>query len=126
MEGIFTLDFCVLIVAVLGNKNQSRKEQGDLLMNKCEDRSVHHTLQERKKSHRMINDWDNVDFTPSNVNSSHQEALLYVFENNEAMIKMITKGRSLTMTHVSRSHRVAFNWLFERVNLDPQNPNRTH
>ena len=43
----------------------------------------------------MINDLDNVDFTPSNVNSSHQEALLYVFEENEAVIKMIIKEEAL-------------------------------
>ena len=61
---------------------------------------------------------DNVDFIPSNVNSSHQEALLYVFEDNEAVIKMIIKGRSPTMRHVSRTHRVALDWLFDRINLD--------
>ena len=45
----------------------------------------------------MINDLDNVDFIPSNVQSSHQEALWYVFEDNEAVIKMMIKGRSLVM-----------------------------
>ena len=30
-------------------------------------------------------------FVPSNVQFSHQEALLYVFEDNEAVIKMIIK-----------------------------------
>ena len=68
----------------------------------------------------MINDLDNVDFISSNVNSSRQEALLYVFEDNEAVIKMIIKGRSFTMRHVSRTHRVAFDWLFDRINLDPK------
>ena len=57
---------------------------------------------------------------PSNVQSSHQEALLYVFEVNEAVIKMIIKGRSPTMRHVSRTHRVALDWLFDRINLDPK------
>ena len=56
----------------------------------------------------------------SNVNSSHQEALLYVFEDNEAVIKMSVKGRSLTMRHVSRTHSVALDWLFDRINLDPK------
>ena len=68
----------------------------------------------------MINDLDNVDFVPSNFNSSHQEALLFVFEDNEAVIKMIIKGRSPTMRHVSRTHRVALDWLFDRINLDPK------
>ena len=55
---------------------------------------------------------------PSNVQSARQEALLYVFEDNEAVIKMIIKGRSPTMRHVSRTHRVALDWLFDRINLD--------
>ena len=68
----------------------------------------------------MINVLDNVDLVPSNVRFSHQEALLYVFEDNEAVIKMMMKGRSPTMRHVSRTHRVALNWLFDRINLDPK------
>ena len=63
---------------------------------------------------------NNIDCVPSNVQSSHQEALLYVFEDNEAVIKMIIKGRSPTMRHVSRTHRVALDWLFDRINLDPK------
>ena len=60
----------------------------------------------------------NIHFVPSNVQSSRQEASLYVFEDNEAVIKMIIKGRSPTMRHVSRTHRIAFDWLFDRINLD--------
>ena len=45
---------------------------------------------------------------------------MYVFEDNEAVIKMIMKGRSPTMRHVSRTHRVALEWLFDRINLDPK------
>ena len=74
----------------------------------------------RKKSHGKIDGVDNVDFIPSNVQSSRQEALLYIFEDNEAVIKMIIKGRSPTMRHVSRTHRVALDWLFDRINLDPK------
>ena len=31
---------------------------------------------------------------------------------------MIIKGRSPAMRHVSRTHRVALDWLFDRINLD--------
>ena len=31
---------------------------------------------------------------------------------------MITKGRSPTMRHVSRTHRVTLGWFFDRINLD--------
>ena len=66
----------------------------------------------------MINVLDHIDCVPSNVQFSHQEALLLVFEDNGAVIKMIIKGRSPTMRHVSRTHRVALDWLFDRINLD--------
>ena len=36
----------------------------------------------------------------------------------EAVIKMIINGRSPTMRHVSRTHRVVLDWLFDRINLD--------
>ena len=41
-----------------------------------------------------------------------------MLEDNEAVIEMIIKGRSPTMRHVSRTHRVVFDWLFHRINLD--------
>ena len=63
---------------------------------------------------------NNVDRVPSNVNSSHQEALLYIFEDNEAMIKIILMGRNPTMRRVSRTHKIALDWLFDRINLDPK------
>ena len=36
------------------------------------------------------------------------------------MIKMMIKGGSPTMRHVSRTHRVALDWLFDRINLEPK------
>ena len=82
-------------------------------MNTSEIRSTPHTNHKRKLPQRVINDLDNVDFVSSNVQSSHQEALLYVFEDNEAVIKVIIKGRSPTMRHVSRTHRGALEWLLD-------------
>ena len=41
-----------------------------------------------------------------------------MFEDNEAVIKMITKGKSPIMRYVSRTHRVALDWVFGRINLD--------
>ena len=68
----------------------------------------------------MIDDLNNVDFLSSNVSSSRKEALLCIFEDNEAVIKMIIKERSPTMRHVTRTHRVALDWLFNGINLDPK------
>ena len=84
LDGIPALNLWDLIVAVFGNTNQSHKERRDPFMNKREVRSTPHTIQKRKQSQGVINDLDNVDFIPSIVNSSHQEALLYVFEDNRS------------------------------------------
>ena len=84
------------------------------------DRSVKPESDDHKhhKSHNKIDVMKDIDAVPSNVQSARQEALLCVFEDNEAVIKMIIKGRSPTMRHVSRTHRVALDWLFDRINLD--------
>ena len=60
LDGVPALDLWDLIFAVLGNTNQSNKEQGDLLMNRREVRSTPHTIYKRKQSQRVINELDNV------------------------------------------------------------------
>ena len=45
----------------------------------------------------------NIDHIPSNTMHAGATAMLYVVEDNEAVIKMIIKGRSPTMRHVSRT-----------------------
>ena len=110
MDGKPAFDLWDLIVAVLlGNTNQSNQERWDLS-----------TSPTRKKIPGKIDDLNNVDFVSSNVHSSRKEALLHIFEDNEAVIKMIIKGRSPTMRHVSRTHRVALDWSFDRINWDPK------
>ena len=80
---------------------------------------------EAKKPNQCSNparqfDLSDVHDVSSNAKFSRFGAMLFVFEDNEAVIKMIIKGRSPTMRHVSRTHRVALEWLSERINLDPK------
>ena len=109
-DGLPALELWDLIVSVLGNVSRVSDRSGKLES----DDHKHH------KSHNEIDVMKDIDAVPSNVQSARQEALLYVFEGNEAVIKMIIKGRSPTMRHVSRTHRVALDWLFDRINLDPK------
>ena len=110
LDGLPALELWDLIVSVLGNvsrvSDRSGKPESDV--------HKHH------KSHNKIDVMKDIDAVPSNVQSARQEALLYVFDDNEAVIKMIIKSRSPTMRHVSRTHRVALDWLFDRINLDPK------
>ena len=108
LDGLLVLEIWDLIVSVLGNISRVSDRSGKLES----DDHKHH------KSHNKIDVMKDIDAVPSNVQSARQEALLYVFEDNEAVIKMIIKGRSPTMRHVSRTHRVALDWLFDRINLD--------
>ena len=61
-------------------------------------------VHKRHKSQKKIDVMEDIDSVPSNVQSARQEALLYVFEDNEAVIKIIVKGSRPTMRHVSRNH----------------------
>ena len=109
LDGLPALDLWDLIVSVLGNTTQTTERPGRPVI-----------IDKSQRSQGKTNVLNNIDCVPSNFQSLHQEALLYVFEDNEAVIKMITKGRSPTMRHVSRTHTVALDWLFDRINLDPK------
>ena len=87
LDGIPALDLWDLIVFVLGNTIQTPDRTEQPVVNCDKDHGPN------KRSQRMINVLNNVDLVPSNVQSSHQEALLHVFEDNEAMIKMIIKEK---------------------------------
>ena len=128
-------DLWDLIVSVLGKTTQNHDRTRRPVVSTSEICSPPHTIHKRKQSRRVINDLDNVHFIPSNVQSSHQEALLYVFQDNEAVIKMIIKSRSPTMRHVSRTHRVALgSYSIESIwtpkiqfkYIDTKKPSRRH
>ena len=110
LDGLPALELWDLIVSVLGNVSRVSDNPGRPVID----------AHKRQKSQSRIDVMKDIDLVPSNVQSAHHEALLYVFEDNEAVIKMIIKGRSPTMRHVSRTHRVALDWLFDRINLDPK------
>ena len=107
------LELWDLIVSVFGNVSHISDRTGQ-------------PVNVKNKSYHKIDAIEDIDSVPSNVQSANRETLLYVFENNEAVIKMILKGRSPTMRHVSRTHRVALDWLFDRIDLDPKIQNQIH
>ena len=90
LDGLPALELWDPIVSVLGNVSRVSDRSGQ-------------PVNVKNKSYNKIDVVHDIDFVPSNVQSARQEALLYVFEDNEAVIKMIIKGRSPTMRHVSRT-----------------------
>ena len=115
LDGLLALELWDLIGSVFGNISRISDRSG-----KPENgENKHH------KSHNEIDSMKDIDSVPSNVQSARQEALLYVFEDSEAVIKMIMKGRSPTMRLVSRFHRVALDWLFDFFIWTPKSKSNT-
>ena len=103
MDGIPALVLWDLIVTVLGNTHQNDQERGDPCTGLV--RAAPHKLSTRKSISGKIDDLNNVNLVSSNANSSREEAMLYIFEDNEAVIKMIIKGRIPTMRHHQKPTR---------------------
>ena len=106
LDGLLGLELWDTIVSV-GNISRVSDRSG-------QPDNVH----KRHKSQKKIDVMEDMYSVLSNVQSARQEASLFVFEDSEAAIKMIIEGRSPTMRHVSRPHRVALDWLFDRIDLD--------
>ena len=73
------------------------------------------SIRENAVQHRVLLSCRMFHFVPSNAQYSHEGTKLCIFENNEEVIKMIMNGRSPTLRHLSTTHRVALDWLFNRI-----------
>ena len=123
MDGIPALDLWDLVIEALpSSSNQPKKSKENVQGNLLHDTPSRKQTKNHIKTPTQYNDLEscNVDYVSSNVKSSQFALMLYIFEDNEAVIKMIIKGRFPTMRHVFGTHRVALDWLFDRINLDPK------
>ena len=123
MDGIPALDLWDLVIGMFhASPNQLKKSkgraQGNMLRNTPSNKHTHN--QTKTPSQHDNLELCNVDYVTSNAKSSQFGAMLCIFEDSDAVIKMTIKGRSPTMRHVSRTHRVALDWLLDRINLDPK------
>ena len=87
---------------------------------RSEIESTNSNTKMKRNSHREVHELSNVDHVCHKRKTFSIRSSVVHFLNNEAVIKMIIKGRSPTMRHVSRIHRVALEWLFDFIYLDPK------
>ena len=89
MDGIPALVLWKLVIEVLHSSSKQPKARGNLLLRnkRCEK----HSNERTKKLSNTVEDfgWTNVDYVTPNAKLSRFDALLYIFEDNEAAIKMI-------------------------------------
>ena len=62
---------------------------------------------------------DYCDYVPPSLPSLRYNTKSFFVQDNDAVIKMVVKARAPTLKHVSRTHRIDLDWLFERVSADP-------
>ena len=101
------LDLRDEVIEVLRSTNSTVQPNNDGIQETGATLHSKTKIQNVKRKHK-VEQWNDVDYVQC----------VYIFEDNEAVIKMTIKGRSPTMRHASRTHRVARDWLFDRINLE--------
>ena len=125
MDEIPALDLWDLFIeAFHSSPNQFNNTKDQVRINSSRNTTSNKHTQNQTKVPTQHDNFElrNVDYVSSNAKSSFFRATLYIFEDGEAVIKMIIKGRSPTVRHVSQTHRVALDWLFDRIDLEPKIP----
>ena len=82
------------------SKAQGKPTAGDLVpcqMNNCDIYSI----------------LSSIDYVAPSLPSYPHQSRITIMEDNEAVIKMVIKGRSPTLRHVARTHRIDLDWIFE-------------
>ena len=116
MDRLPALDLWDVVKEVLCSSN-STKTPTNRAAGNC---SRNHKSTPKREGNRDVDQFSHLHNVTTNANSSQGEFLLYISEDSDAVIKMIMKGRSPTMRHVSKTHRFALDWLFDLINLDPK------
>ena len=130
MDGLLALDLRDVVIEVLhSSKNTHQTVRDHCRIEEVNDQvprsqargEIRSTNPDTKqKGNQDVDQLSHVDYIATNSHPSQGESQLYIFEDNEAVIKMIMKGRIPTMRHVSGTHRVAHDWLLDRINVDPK------
>ena len=117
MDGLLALDFWDVVIEVLRSSKSTESPTHGAAGNCSRD---HKSKLPNKRETEMLSNcrmWTTSPQTQLLLSASVPVAHLWRYE---AVVTWIIKGRSLTVRHVSRTHRVALDWFFDRINLDPK------
>ena len=117
MDGLLVLDLWDILIEILRSTNNTVQPNHNGIKGTCA-RPNSKTKTQLTKEDKKVDQLSDVDYVPTNTHSSQGESQLYILEDNEAAINVIFKGRSPTMRHVSRTHKVALDWLFDRIKFN--------
>ena len=104
MHGLPALDLWDVVIEVLRSTNNNKTPINPATGNRCETGDCsRNPFKLAQKGNREVDQLLHVEYVPTNTPSFQGESQMYMFEENEAVIKMIIKGRGPTMRHVSRT-----------------------
>ena len=116
MEGLPLLTLWDNVVSVQGT------EKSKALENKYQDAGNQHNTRLPRTTEGNFELYAGlleVDYVPKNIDPIVPYSHLVIFEDNDAVIKMIMKGRARQMRHVQRTHRINLDGMFEQIHEDP-------
>ena len=106
MDGIPALDLWDFVIDLLHSSSIQPRARGNLLCDEHCEKTFQRKNEERVQ--HVGRSWlikYRLRHTKRKI--SRFDPSLYIFDDNEAVIKIIIKGSSPTMRHISRTHRVA-------------------
>ena len=106
LDGLLALELWDLIVSVLGNVSRVSDRTG---------RPVNVISLKRKSMW-----WKTLILFPQMSNPQVVKLYCMCLRTMKLWSKWLWKAGVQQMRHVSRTHRVALDWLFDRINLDPK------
>ena len=114
VDGIPALDLWDLVIDVLPSKQNQKQKSSKRGVTRCPT----------KHQEKRVKSECNTQILQNHVQLSNvclqTGAILFIFEDNAAAIKMIIKSRSPTQRHSFKNHRVAPDGSFDRIKLDPR------
>ena len=118
MDAIPAFDLWDLVIEVFHSSSNKTNKTKDARQPRNLSAIIQPNMRKLIPTKHTSLDLTNIDHVPWSGTPSGSSSMLYVFEDNAAVIKIMIKCRSPTVRHVSRTHRVALDWLFDRINLD--------
>ena len=98
MDGLLALDLWDVVIEVLHSTNNTKRplrlDPGNWCGTGNHSSNKTKTKMPTERSNRDVDQWSNVDYVATNTHSCQGESQLYIFEDNEAVIKMIVNKRT--------------------------------
>ena len=116
MDGIPALDLWDVVIEVLHSFHNVRAS-GNRSRDESQSKQININTKTKKHGNRENVEFSNVDHV---VTSAMSKPYSIFLSTTKQWSRWSKKSRSPTMRHVSRTHRVALDWLFDRINLDPK------